>query len=99
MRTISIRCYNQSQSWHFEKVVAIGKKTFKVYIIRNAYDFQSYAKVYIYDTKESKWNQIVNAPITECECQKISYVTKDVNKSVFANDFERLLAEAKQITR
>lgn len=99
METISERCYQQSQSWHFKKVVAIGKKTFKVHIKRNAYDFQSFAKAFIYDTSRSQWNEIVLAPIMECECKGISYVHKDVKASAFAKDFDRLLAEATEITR
>ena len=99
METISIRCYNQSQSWYYEEVIAVGKKTFKVCIRRNAYDCQSYAKVYIYDTNASKWNEIVNAPIMECECQEISYVTKNVTTRDFENDAKRLLEEASLITR
>ena len=99
MKTISERCYNQSQSWHYKKVIAIGKLTFKIYIRRNAYDSQSYAKVYIYDTIASKWNEIVSAPIMECECEKISYVHKGVRPSAFVNDACRLLDEAREITR
>ena len=74
MRTISERCYNLSQSWHYKKVVAIGKLTFKIYIKRNAYDFQCKVQVSVYDTKSKSWNQIVSAPIMECECKKISYI-------------------------
>lgn len=99
MKTISERCYNKSQSWHYKKVVAIGKRTFKIHIKRNAHDFQSSAKVYVYDTNLSKWNEIVNAPIMECECEYVSYVAKDVKASVFANDAKRLLDEAIEITR
>jgi len=99
MKTISERCYQQSQSWYYKKVVAVGEKTFKIEIRRNSHNSQSYAKAFIYDTIGSQWNEIILAPIMECECQKISYVTKDVQPSVFANDFKRLLAEAKEITR
>ena len=99
MKTISERCYNLSQSWHYKHVVAIGKLTFKVYIKRNAYDFQCEASVSVYDINSQKWNRIVSAPIAECECKKISYVQKNVQSSAFANDAKRLLNEAIEITR
>jgi hypothetical protein len=99
MNIISERCYHQSQSWYYKKVIGIGKKTFKIEIRRNAMDGQSYAKVFIYDKTSSKWNEIILAPIMECECKKVSYIHKDVQPSAFTNDAKRLLDEAIEITR
>jgi hypothetical protein len=99
METISERCYHQGQSWYYKKVIAKAKKTFKIEIRRNAMDSQSYAKGFIYDKISSKWNEIILAPIMECECKKVSYIHKDVQPSVFANDTNRLLCEAIEITR
>jgi hypothetical protein len=98
-KKISIRCYNRDQSWYFETVIqfnnGVKQFTLKVNIRRNAYDNQSCAKVYFWDG--TKWNVIVDAPITECECKKISYVTNNVTTNDFTADSDRLLKEALQI--
>ena len=96
---ISTRCFNQDQSWNFErttKFISNTKKfTLKVSICRNAYDNQSFGRVYMWDGNQ--WNVVVDVPISECQCCDVSYVQKGVVASYFMADHNRLLAEALKI--
>lgn len=98
-KLISDRCYLLSQSWYFERVIAYASPTrsfkLKVDIRRNAYDNQSHARVCQWDG--TKWQIVVDAPIAECECKKISYVSPNVKSLDFEADSIRLLKEALQI--
>lgn len=95
-KVISERVYNQNQSWYFERVTKInGGITLKVSIRRNAYDCQSHAQVHKWNG--DKWEVVVSAPISECECQSISYVQSGVTKSFFEADHNRLFMEAVKI--
>jgi hypothetical protein len=95
-KIISSRCYNQDQSWYFERVIRYqgdnGHFTLKVHIRRNSYNSQSHAQVSIWDGFE--WSNIVNAPISECVCKTISYTDNNVTMSQFEDDEKRLLEEA-----
>ena len=100
IKLISQRCYYQDQSWYFERTVSLREGTtksikLKVSIRRNAYDNQSYARVYMWDG--TKWNQVVNSPITECVCKIISYVNLNITVVHFEDDYTRLLNEALKI--
>jgi hypothetical protein len=98
---ISERLYNQNQSWNYEQVVICQRdnerKKFKISIRRNSHDFQSFAKVYVYSLTGSRWNEIVAAPISECKCFKVNYISKTVNKQVFLDDRNKFLKEAVEI--
>jgi hypothetical protein len=102
---ISERVYKRSQSWHYERTVNVYVSDWrngqahklKVYICRNAYDAQSYATVSRWDG--SQWQNMVSAPITECECMSISYVQAGITAEAFAEDFARLLREAVSIVQ
>lgn len=100
-KLISERCYNQDQSWYFERTVKVknefNERSLRVTIRRNAYDNQSYARVDVWDTSKNVWNRVVNAPITECECKRISYVDNHISITVFGTDYSRLLDEALKI--
>jgi len=98
--TISTRVFNQDQSWVFQRTVEIkarknAKHTLRINIRRNAYDNQSYAKVERWNGTE--WKNVVNAPITECECKGISYVDLNISARHFERDAERLVKEAEAI--
>lgn len=95
---ISTRCYLADQSWYFERVTKFnGGITLKINIRRNAYNDQSYAHVSIWDTVNTQWNIVVEAPISECVCQDIDYCSKGVTPSYFEADHNRLLVEAMKI--
>ena len=96
-RTISERCYLQNQSWCFERTVNFEHKRFKINIHRNAFDEQSYARVYLWD--KTQWNLVVDAHISECVCKKIDYTQYNVNLLSFEEDYRRLLNEAIEICR
>lgn len=98
--TISTRVYNQDQSWYFQRTAEIKargnkKHTLRVNIRRNAYDNQSYAKVERWNGTE--WKNVVNAPITECECKGIAYVDNGISARHFEKDSDRLVQEAESI--
>lgn len=94
---ISQRCYKQSQSWYYEWTGALKGRKFKVAIRRNAYDEQSYARGFIYDPGRSEWSLIVNAPITECDCKRISYTQENVTADDFHNDADKIMDELEKI--
>jgi hypothetical protein len=96
---ISERCYNQDQSWYYERTAKFEAATqsvkLKVSIRRNAYDHQSHAQVYFWNGQQ--WNLLVDSPISECECKDIAYFNKGVKPSFFMADRNRLLVEALKI--
>lgn len=94
-KLISERIWNADQSWYFERTVQVGVVKLKVKIRRNAYNDQSYARVERWNGEE--WKIVVTAPITECQCQSLSYVTRGVNLADFEKDYTRLLTEAVKI--
>ena len=89
---ISVSCYNQSQSWIFERIVGVsqhpGHKLW-VKIERNAYDNQSWARVKRWSG--SKWELVYEEPICLCECKSINYAQKGIDIKYFMTDFKRLL--------
>jgi len=95
MDTISERCYNQNQSWNYERTVNVDGTKLRVQIRRNAYDMQSFARVHIWDG--SNWNVVCSRPISECTCKTISYVQDKINDGLFKSDADSILKEAMQI--
>lgn len=94
--TILENCYVANQSWYYEWV-GIHERKFKVSIRRNAYDEQSWARGFVYDPVGSKWNQIVNNHIKECDCQSVSYDNPHIGRNDFLNDRVRLLEQMLKI--
>ena len=96
---ISERCYNQDQSWYYERTAKFESPTqsvkLKVYIRRNAYDEQSCALVHLWSGQG--WNLIVTAPISECLCKDVDWIDKNVKPSFFTADCNRLIVEALKI--
>jgi hypothetical protein len=97
MEVISERFYNASHSWIYEKTLSSNRHKLKVVIRRNAYDDQSYARVSRWGG--SKWEVVVNMPISECKCRTTSYVLSEAraNKQLFRSDAERILVEAMKV--
>ena len=96
-KTIVERCWNSGQSWHytgtFKSVLSNGTThTLRVRIERNAYDFQSSARVERWNG--DKWCGVSYKPIAECNCFGLSYVEKGVEPSYFEPDVTALLDEA-----
>jgi len=89
---ISTRCWNQNQSWNFESTHKNRGHKLRVSIRRNAHDFQSSAYVERWDG--TKWQKVCSKPITECKCEKVSYVQNDVSAKDFKQDEHNLLQEA-----
>jgi len=98
MKDIDTRFYNQSQSWHYVRIIedSMGNKL-KAVIRRNAYDNQSYAKCYKFDGNE--WKFLNSMPIENCECQVISYVHKkhEARSDLFLQDSQTLFEVANKI--
>jgi hypothetical protein len=89
---IAEQTYNHSQSWNYDLIVVSSGVRYRVEIRRNAYDFQSWAKVSRWDG--TKWHPVYNEPIESCRCKSISYVERDVQHDVFRPDALRLLETA-----
>ena len=60
---ISERFYNESQSWHYERILNVDGRKYKVYIRRNAYDSHSYLHGYCFDINTTSWQLLVEQPI------------------------------------
>jgi hypothetical protein len=93
---ISERLWKQQQSWHYERVLSVDSARFRVTIRRNAHDFQSWARVCLWNG--SKWERVVNCPIERLECRRFSYVLRSADIDVFRKDGDSLLDEAIAIT-
>ena len=95
IREISERFYKSSQSWVYERIIAAQAIRLRVLIRRNAYDIQSYVRGYALDSKESKWNLLVDRPIKGAACEEASYVDSeekaDINR--FKQDAKHVIDE------
>jgi hypothetical protein len=98
-KQISEQFYNLSQSWCYERIIAIDGAKLKVEIRRNAYDDQSYMRGYVLDSSVVKWNLVVNRPIKGSNCEPASYVQdrNKVDKSLFVADADSIIEELKVI--
>jgi hypothetical protein len=95
---ISERLYNSNQSWMYQLIVNIEGHKLRVSIKRNAYDFQSYAKIMRWDGH--KWHFITSMPIETCKCAAVSYVMRrdeHFDISLFRKDAKQLIEEAKEV--
>jgi len=106
VNTIKEQCFKESQSWNYERIVKVPtkevndkgfyvSKTIKVSLKRDAYDRQSFARVYLFDG--IKWNFVYEEPLENCVFKSISYVSKSVTKEDFYSDAERILKVALEI--
>ena len=97
--TISERCWNSEQSWHYEKTVSWLMNSawhkLRVCIRRNAYDHQSFARVERWNGEQ--WHQVTRCPIGECSCREVSYVQDNIGVAAFHADADRLLGETYDI--
>lgn len=94
---ISEQFYNESQSWHYQRVLNVDGRKYKIYIRRNAYDCQSYLHGYCFDTNTTSWQRLVELPIYNAACESVSYVQKSVDKSLFEKDADSVLTQLQQI--
>jgi hypothetical protein len=86
---ISKEFYNEDQSWHYDLTVALvdhPDTKLRVFIERNAYDFQSRMVGYVLDPVRFKWNRLIAKPITGAHCQPVSYVDKHPDRTLFDID-------------
>jgi hypothetical protein len=91
-KLISMRTWKSDQSWNFQTIINFDGCKLKVEIRRNAYDNQSFARVKRWDGDQ--WNIVCSRPITECRCQSISYVSKNITDVNFLKDADSLVDEA-----
>lgn len=95
VKLISELCYNQNQSWNFDRYIEVNGVKLRIQIIRNAYDNQSRAQVEKWSG--DKWEHVYYEPITCCACIRISYVDKNITVKDFEIDYTRLLNIALKI--
>ncbi len=91
---ISQRVYNSNQSWYFEELLMLDDKKIQIRIRKNAYDFQSWGIVELWDG--TKWNKIHTCPGELLKCKR-SYVEPNVTALDFAEDRKDLLHCAKVV--
>lgn len=94
-KLISEQLYNQNQSWYFIKIIEIQSHKIKVDIRRNAYDNQSHATIERWNGSE--WKLVYQKPIMDCKCKVVSYVEKNVEKTLFEADANELIDTAIKI--
>ncbi len=89
---------HNSQSWYYTKTVKIGSKKFRTRIRRNAYDFQSYAIIEIWNGK--CWKEVLSRPIKQMLCYAVNYFDEQLTaeqKGFFEFDADSLLQLATQV--
>lgn len=85
---ISDRTWRGQQSWNRERIMQTASGTrLRFYIHCDAYDFQSYGKVELWDG--TKWHQIHHIPGQRLDT-KVSYVQRDVQPTAFNADMLEL---------
>jgi DNA polymerase IIIc chi subunit len=57
---ISSRVWNSEQSWHCEVLEKLAGRKVKLYVRCNSYDFQSYARSYVW--KNDEWSFVHEIP-------------------------------------
>lgn len=79
------------QSWDYIAIRKVADHRLRVRLHRDAYDFQSYARVERWDG--SKWHEVATRPIKTCACHAASYVAA-ADIALFRTDAETLFALA-----
>lgn len=64
-----------SQSLEAERIVKAGDLRLRALVKRDAYDVQSYAKVYAWTAKEG-WSHVTSIPLERTEVRKRAYVER-----------------------
>jgi hypothetical protein len=80
--TIDISIYNSNQSWHYTEIrqydiLGVGTPRLRANIRRNAYDFQSYARIEKWSETQG-WLVISEHYITEFAVAECSYTQRDL---------------------
>lgn len=94
-KTISKTYSKGQQSHNYQEILSADGKKLRISIKRDAYDFQSYARVEALGNDEIKWNVIHSIPYTEIKMKK-SYVSQ-ASAADFADDRAELLRVAKAL--
>lgn len=99
-KRLSQHMYNSEQSWHYKSIWNFMGKKLSVQIKRNAYDFQSYQCVSIFNSNTNGWNRLLSLPVNEASnCFPISYVHRDADIKLFEKDEAELLKQAALILK
>lgn len=97
--TITEHCYLSQQSWIYKHIARVDAPAVAarvlVVIERNAYDFQSHARLSRWDG--DAWQVVLSEPIEAQDCKHVSYVDRAVTAAAFRSDFNRLVATALKI--
>lgn len=104
---IEPKLYNMDQSWNYETLWELSKgkvrQKVKVEIRRNAYDFQSYGRAYLFSPTDLKWSCVATTAGPQLHCLDLSYTTKDIlvvtrdHLPALKMDVFRLLSEVGRI--
>lgn len=90
------KSYTQGQQSHeYQEVLSIDDVKLRLFIKRDAYEFQSYAYIEAFSKADLKWNSIHSIPYQEIK-MKTSYVSP-ANAASFKADRDELVRVATEL--
>lgn len=105
MKTIDRKYFNGRQSVEFEGIYEYKGHKLKIQIDIDSYDFQSGAKISVFDPQKLKWNHLQSIHYSRMESVKDEVVfyqrrvadLRFFEKQAIQKDIDELLKKAKQI--
>ena len=98
-KDLSIEFYLSDQSWHFVRIIATENRVWKirVWIERNAYDFQSSLTGDIWSRDSMEWNTVIRRPLKGAHCESASYVDENQSAAPFRNDSDLIIKQVLEV--
>lgn len=91
--------YRGRQSWRYKAVWQYGPERLQVDIERDAYDFQSHARISVWSRPKMEWSPLADLPMSQANCRSISYVSDGITAADFERDEATLLDRALMVIR
>jgi phage terminase large subunit len=91
--------YDANQSWFYREIFKQGDFKLRVEIRVNAYDFQSHARIQVWNEANLEWKPLHSIPHSKMESLKagISYTQPTCSTYGFQADRNALIAMAEKI--
>lgn len=90
-----------SQNLNFERIFKIGENKLRISIKSDSYDFQSYARIEIYNPNDYKWNVLHSIHYSKMQTASKLYYKHHRNGTIpvseFQKDIDTLIKVAEQI--
>ena len=95
LNDISIDYYLSQQTWNYIRITTTENRVWKirVWIKRNAYDFQSSMVGSVWSRESMQWNTVIRRPIKGANCQRVSYTDKNASAAYFRNDSDQIIEQ------